>query len=94
MYNSKEDTLKIRIDPLTIDLMEKARAYLKLDKSKFIRHSVREIANQVIAEHEQTVFTEEDWHTFFDMIDHPPKPTARLKKAAKKYRELIRDHEV
>lgn len=90
----KEDTLKIRMDAITIDLMEKARIYLKLDKSKFIRQSIRQMAQTVIAEQEQTRFSEEDWHTFFEMIENPPEPTDRMKKAAHKYREIIRGYEI
>jgi uncharacterized protein (DUF1778 family) len=90
----KEDTLKIRIDAITLDMMEKARAFLKLDKSKFIRQSIRQMSETVIAEQEQTRFSEEDWQAFFEMIENPPKPTARMKKAAKKYREITRGLEI
>ncbi len=90
----KEDTLKIRMDAITIELMERARTYLKLDKSKFIRQSIRQMAQTVIAEQEQTRFSEEDWHTFFEMIENPPEPTDRMKKAAQKYCEIIRGHEI
>ncbi len=90
----KDDTLKVRIDAGTIDMMEKARTYLKLDKSKFIRESVRQMAQAILAEHEQTRFSVEDWHAFFDMLDNPPKPTERMRKAALKYREIIHENEV
>jgi uncharacterized protein (DUF1778 family) len=90
----KEDTLKIRMDAITIDLMEKARMYLKLDKSKFIRESIRQMAQTVIAEQEQTRFSEEDWWMFFEMIENPPEPTDRMKKATQKYREITRGHEI
>ncbi len=83
------DTLKVRMDPLTLNLLEKARGYVDLNKSKFIRMSVREKAEAIIAEHDKTVFSAHDWHMFFDMIDHPPKPTTRMKKAAQKYKEII-----
>ncbi|MBN2327729.1 MAG: DUF1778 domain-containing protein [Candidatus Omnitrophica bacterium] len=90
----KDDTLKIRIDAITLEMMEKARAYLKLDKSKFIRHSIRQMSQTVIAEQEQTRFSEEDWRTFFEMIENPPEPTGRMKKAARKYREITRGSEI
>lgn len=90
----KEDTLKIRMDAITIELMERARTYLKLDKSKFIRQSIRQMAQTVIAEQEQTRFSEEDWHTFFEMIENSPEPTDRMKRAAQKYREITRGHDI
>jgi len=86
----KDDTLKVRMDAVTLHLLEKARGYVDLNKSKFIRMSVREKAEAIITEHDKTAFSADDWHQFFDMIDHPPKPTARMKKAAKKYKDIIK----
>lgn len=90
----KEDTLKIRMDAMTLDMMEKARTYLNLDKSKFIRQSIRQMSQTVLAEQEKTQFSEEDWRAFFEMIENPPEPTDRMKNAAQKYREITRDHEI
>ncbi len=42
MNAPKEDTLKIRIDSETLNLLERARSYLDVNKSRFIRMSVRE----------------------------------------------------
>jgi len=85
----KDDTLKIRVDQPTLHLMETARRYLKLDKSKFIRQSIREKAESVIAEHERTRFSTEDWDMFFAQLDRPAEPTARMKRAAQKYRDIV-----
>ncbi len=84
----KEDTLRVRMDAATLALLDKARAYLKLDKSKFIRQSVREKAAAVIAEHQKTRFTAEDWGQFFALLDRPAKPTARMKRAVQKFRQI------
>jgi len=86
--SKKDDTLKVRVDSITLDLLERASAYVDLNKSKFIRQSIREKAVAIIAEHEKTRFTEEDWHMFYDMLDNPPEPTDRMKKAALKYQEI------
>lgn len=87
-----EKALKVRIDTITLDMMEKARAFLKLDKSKFVRQSIRRMAENVIAEHEKTRFSTEDWNRFFEMLDNPPEPAERFKKAARKYREITRNN--
>jgi uncharacterized protein (DUF1778 family) len=89
----KNDVIKIRIDQATQKLLEQARAYLNLDKSKFIRQSIQEKAQAVIAEHETTRFCASDWEMFFDMIDNPPEPTERMKKAAKLYKKIIAESE-
>ncbi len=92
--NKNNDSIKIRIDSTTADLMERARQYVKLDKSKFIRQSVREKAAAIIAEHEKTRFTTDDWIMFFDMLDNPHTPTDRMKKAAEKYKNILSSDEV
>jgi uncharacterized protein (DUF1778 family) len=70
------------------------KKYVKLDKSKFVRHSIREKAEAIIAEHEKTLFTREDWYMFFDMIDNSPEPTERMKKAAEKYKDITAAHAI
>jgi uncharacterized protein (DUF1778 family) len=88
---NKQEILKVRMDATTLQLLEKARGYVDLDKSKFIRQSIREKAEIVISEHEKTRFSLEDWHMFFDMLDNPPEPTERMKKAALTYKRIIDD---
>ncbi|SJM89861.1 conserved hypothetical protein [Crenothrix polyspora] len=88
---NKQDALKIRIDPVTLQLLEQARRYIDLDKSKFIRQSIREKAESVIAAHEKTQFSTEDWERFFEMVDNPPEPTEHMKKAAMTYKRIIAD---
>ncbi len=89
--NTHDTTIKFRLDSLTSELLDRARGYTKLDKSKFIRQSVREKAEAVIAEHEKTQFSQEDWHMFFENLDNPSEPTARMKKAAQKHSEITQN---
>jgi uncharacterized protein (DUF1778 family) len=86
---SKNEMLRLRIDSATEELMEKARLYVNLDRSKFVRHSIREKAEAILAEHEKTVFSREDWQTFFNMIDEPFESTARMRKAAETYQDIV-----
>ncbi len=91
---TKNYTLKLRMDSMTMEMLERARAYANLDKSKFIRQSVQEKAQNILKEQEKTSFSEEDWHTFFDMIKNPSKPTKHMKKAALLYKEIINSDEI
>jgi uncharacterized protein (DUF1778 family) len=91
--NIKSDVVKVRIDIETQQLLEQARGYINLDKSKFIRQSIQEKAKAVIAEHETTRFNAADWEMFFDMLDNPPEPTESMKKAAIAYKKMIAEHE-
>ena len=85
----KDNSFKFRMDEVTMSLLEKARSYINVNKSKFIRQSIREKAESIIAKHDETHFTESDWLLFFEMIDKPKAPTDRMKKAAIKYQEII-----
>jgi uncharacterized protein (DUF1778 family) len=91
---NKPDVLKVRMDAVTLQFLEQARSYVNLDKSKFIRQSIREKAQAIIAEHEKTRFDASDWELFFAMLDNPPEPSERMKKAALKYKEIIDSDEV
>ena len=77
----KAEAIRVRVDAATLDLMEQARAYVKLDKSKFIRESIREKATAIVADRARTHFTPNDWRSFFAMIDNPPDPTDRMRRA-------------
>ena len=94
MHAKKNEALKIRMDAPTLALIERARKYVALNKSKFIRLSVREKATEIIAQHEKTLFSDEDWRMFFDVLENPQKPTARMKKAANKYNKIVTSDEV
>lgn len=91
---NQQNVLKIRMDAATLELLERARSYVDLDKSKFIRQSIREKAEAIIAEHEATHFSAEDWKMFFKMLDEPPEPTERMKKAALTYKKITTNEEI
>jgi uncharacterized protein (DUF1778 family) len=88
----KSEDFKFRLDHTTSVLLERASGYSGLDKSKFIRESIREKALAVIEEHEKTTFTEKDWRIFFSLLENPPEPTEAMKNAAQKYEALIVEH--
>lgn len=91
----KQDVLHIRMDTVTLQLLERAQQYVGLDKSKFIRQSIREKADAVIAQHEQTTrFSADDWQRFFALLDNPPEPTERMKKAAALYQDIVSEHDL
>ncbi|WP_031431424.1 DUF1778 domain-containing protein [Methylomicrobium agile] len=92
--SNHQNILKVRMDAITLELLERARSYVDLDKSKFTRQCIREKAEAIIAEHESTHFGEEDWRVFFEMLDNPPEPTERMKKAASTYKKIIDNEEV
>jgi uncharacterized protein (DUF1778 family) len=44
-----------------------------------------EAARRVLEDHERFVMTEADRQVFFKALANPPAPTARLKRAARRY---------
>jgi len=78
------------MDETTLGLLERARSYVDLNKSKFIRQSIREKAEAVILEYEKTQFNKQDWELFFDRVDNPTV-TPRMKKALKRYNKVSKD---
>ena len=90
----KNSVFKFRLDSITSDLLERAKAYTKLNKSTFIRESIREKAQAVILEHEKTAFKRSDWEMFFNLLNNPASPTSRMKKAARKYKSIVRQNAV
>jgi len=90
---TKESILKLRMDAPTLELIERASRYVSLDKSKFIRRSVREKAREILAQSEKTVFNTEDWQSFFKMLENPEEPTERMKRASHNYIKIIASHE-
>lgn len=88
----KSEEFKFRLDSTISDLLERASSYIGLDKSKFIRESIREKALAIIEEHEKTTFTQNDWRMFFSLLENPPEPTEAMKNAAQKYNSLITNH--
>ena len=84
-----DNTFKFRMDDITLNLLERARSYIDLDKSKFIRQSIREKAEAIIAEYDQTRLSEDDWKMFFDKLDNPAPQTSRMKKAQEKYNDIV-----
>lgn len=86
---TKDTVVRFRMDDITAELLDRARTYVEVNKSKFIRQSIREKAQAIIAEHEATRFSKEDWRMFFDMIENPPEPTTHMQRAAEKYRKTV-----
>ena len=78
----------------TLSLLDRASQYMSLNKSKFIRQSIREKSVEIIAEHDKTRFNEVDWKLFFSLLDQPVDATDRMKKARKKYNKIVSNNEV
>ena len=56
--------------------------------TEFVIFSVQEQANQIVEKHNSILNSKKDQEIFFDSLINPPKPNAKLKKAAAWYKDV------
>ncbi|MEQ8303540.1 MAG: DUF1778 domain-containing protein [Cyclobacteriaceae bacterium] len=56
----------------------------------FFLSAAQEKAELIMKEHNTYLASKKDREIFFEALMHPPKPSARLKAAAKKYKAAIK----
>jgi uncharacterized protein (DUF1778 family) len=69
------------------NLFQQAAALSGRTLSEFVVVSAQDAARRVIAEHESVRLSREEQSTFVQALLNPPTPNARLKRAAKAYRQ-------
>lgn len=75
--------IELRIKPEEKAILARAAALEHVDLTGFILRKVLPEARAVIDRAERVTLSERDSLTVLDLLEHPPKPTARLKRAAK-----------
>lgn len=75
--------IELRIKAEEKALLARAAALEHLDLTGFILRRVLPEARAVIDRAERLALSERDSLKVLDLLEHPPKPTARLKRAAK-----------
>ncbi len=75
-----------RITPEVYDTLSQAAELTGATLNQFIVQSALEKAQEVIERERFIRMTSRSASAFFDALDHPPKPTSKLRKAARQYR--------
>ncbi len=75
--------IELRIKAEEKALLARAAALEHLDLTGFILRRVLPEARAVINRAERLALSERDSLKVLDLLEHPPKPTARMKRAAK-----------
>ncbi len=57
--------------------------------SEFVFFAVQQRAEEIIEKHEHLISTKRDQEIFANALLNPPSPNSKLKKAAKRYLDLI-----
>ncbi len=73
----------LRVRPADKALLMRAVALAQTDMTTFILHSAMREAQAVIQEHERVKLTERDSRLVLELLENPPAPNAKLRKAAR-----------
>ena len=79
--------LEARVSAAQKSLLQQAAALSGRTLSEFVVASAQDAARRVIAEHESIRLSREEQLAFVQALLSPPEPNARLKRAAKAYRQ-------
>jgi uncharacterized protein (DUF1778 family) len=80
---AREARLGIRVDRKTKEIVTRAAELEHRSLTDFCLTALTEAARRTIASHEMLVLSERDRQIFFDLLVHPPKPNAKLRRAFK-----------
>ncbi len=79
--------LEARVSAAQKSLLQQAAALSGRTLSEFVVASAQDEARRVIAEHESIRLSREEQSSFVQALLNPTQPNARLKRAAKAYRQ-------
>jgi len=66
-----------------------AASYDRLDLTTFVMRSSLPVAEEIVARYERIELTARDTLRILDLLEHPPKPTAALRAAAKRRKKRV-----
>jgi uncharacterized protein (DUF1778 family) len=75
--------LSLRIPPQEKAILLRAAALRRTDLTAFVREQSLNAAKEVIQQAERLELSGRDSLRVLDLLEHPPKPNARLRAAAK-----------
>ena len=84
----KKQRTDLRLNEDDKHMIEEAAAMTNQSISQFMVSTASEHAAEVIDQHHRLLLNEESWNRVMDAITNPPEPNERLKRAAKRLREL------
>jgi uncharacterized protein (DUF1778 family) len=84
---ARDARLEARVSTAQKSLLQHAAALSGRTLSEFVVASAQEAARRVIAEHESIRLSREEQLAFVQALLSPSEPNARLKRAAKAYRQ-------
>jgi uncharacterized protein (DUF1778 family) len=86
---ARSSRLGFRVDVQTKRLVERAAALERRSLTDFCLTVLTEATRATISRHETILLSDRDRQVFFDALVHPPKPSARLRRAFRSAKERI-----
>ncbi|EAU5656489.1 DUF1778 domain-containing protein [Salmonella enterica] len=84
----KKQRIDLRLNEDDKHMIEEAAALTNQSISQFMVSTASERAAEVIDQHRRLLLNEKSWNLVMEAITNPPAPNDRLKRAAKRLREL------
>ena len=81
--NNENSRVALRVRPVDKALIMRAVTLAGTDMTGFILRTALKEAQAVIDEHELVKLTSRDSQRVLELLDHPPAPNAKLRKAAR-----------
>jgi uncharacterized protein (DUF1778 family) len=81
--------IELRIKPREKALLTRAAALQHEDLTGFILRTVLPAAERIIERTERLELSERDSLRVLELLENPPKPSAKLRRAAKRHREIF-----
>ena len=84
-----QERMHLRLDSGSKRKLERAAAYEQVSVSRFVINNAVAAAERIIEARERVVLPATDWQAFHEALLAPPPPNPALKRAARRYRELV-----
>jgi uncharacterized protein (DUF1778 family) len=83
---TRDDRIELRASREEKRLLAAAAAYERLDLTTFVMRNALPAAEEIVARHERITLTARDSARVLELLEHPPKPAAPLRAAARRRR--------
>ncbi|HEX6002155.1 MAG TPA: DUF1778 domain-containing protein [Hyphomicrobiaceae bacterium] len=81
--------IELRVKPKEKALLSRAAALRNEDLTGFILRTVMPAAAKIVEQSERLELSERDSLRVLELLENPPKPTAKLRAALKRHREIF-----